>query len=711
MNYRPLIVLAAIVVSSLLAAAPARAQGCVTGISPNPLVVPANAAPVTITVQTSSPDCSWVVTNLPTWLNFPDQFGGTGPGSVRFSRALPNHVDPPRTGSVLIGGVSFPVQQPANPCPLTISPPTVTAPANGGSGSFTVNTTGTSCSYSVSPGDGITITSGQSGSAFPATVSYTVPPNTTSNPQIRSALLSSLGTFFFAPGIGIIQNGAPIVTDAPPHGFLFSVYRPTSGPVHHSPNEIVQLTNTEDPGGQWTASQIPTWLRLTPSSGATPETMTLTVDQAAAAMLAAGVYSADLRLLSSIAPVTPRLIHVTLRVTEAATNTIAPGGYVDTPAQNASGLGGAVAVTGWAVDDVGIARVQVYRDAFGTEPPGPVYLGDATRVRGARPDVVQAFLGGPEVTRAGWGFMILSNMLPNGGNGAFTLFAIAEDIEGHRTLLGARSVTFDNTSSPFPFGTIDFPIQGGTMSGTYANQGWVLAQPGRSIPLNGSTLRLLIDGVVQPNPASYNHARPDVAALFPNPPYANSSGPAAQFTIDTTQLANGLHTMAWTATDDGGVTQGIGSRYVDVRNEQGPITEPLAARSAALVNAVPLATAFVWDRRGFDDREWGLQFAGASVKELRSRPGERIEIAMDTWVWSRACGPFAGYLESGDVAGPLPPGASLDGDRGVFRWMPPAEFAGTFDFAFVRRTCGGPGDDNEERIPLRIVIESQDRVR
>jgi hypothetical protein len=375
---------------------------------------------------------------------------------------------------------------------------------------------------------------------------------------------------------------------------------------------------------------------------------------------------------------------------------------MDTPAESATPYSGAVAASGWAVDDVGIARVQIYRNPVDGEPPVDIYLGDATRIRGARPDIVAAFPGRPEATRAGWGFMILSNMLPYGGNSAFTLSAVAEDIEGHRVTIGQRTVSFDNTNSVFPFGTIDRPIQGGVMSGSsYFNQGWVLAQPGRSIPVDGSTLRLLIDGVAQPNPASYNHARPDVAPLFPDPPYVNSSGPAAQFTIDTTQFTNGIHTIVWTATDNLGVTQGIGSRYVDIQNAQGPMTEALAARSEASLATVPLATAFVWDRKGFDERDWSVQFAGTRTREIKARHGERIEIAIDTWLWSTGCGPFAGYLTNGDVAGPLPPGASLDGEQGMFRWMPPAEFAGTFDFTFVRRTCGG----GEERIPLRITIE------
>ncbi len=701
---RYLVATAAVAAAALVTAAPVRAQGCVTALTPNPLVVPANGAAVTVTVQTAVPECQWAVGNIPVWLNFPDQFGGVGPGTVTFSRAMPNHGGAPRAnpGSVLIGGVALPLEQPGNPCPLTFQPSLITAPANGGAGSFTVNTTGSPCSYAVSDGSGITITSGQTGSSFPATVAFTLAPNTQSASQIRSILVTSLGTFLFAPSVGILQNGSPIATDAPTTGFTFAVHRPSTGPVHVSPAEAVQLTNTEDPDAQWTVTASHPWLLATPAAGATPETVTLTVDPSAVSALPAGAYSAALTFFSSIAPVTPRTISVGLSVTESTTFTHPPGGTMDTPAANSPGLSGAVAVSGWAVDDVGIARVQVYRNPVEGEPPVGIYLGDATRVRGARPDIVGAFPGRPELSRAGWGFMILSNMLPNGGNGTFTLSAVAEDIEGHRTTIGERLVTFDNSNSVFPFGTIDRPIQGGTMSGSsYANQGWVLAQPGRAIPLDGSTLRLLIDGVVQPNAAGYNFPRPDVAPLFPNPPYLNSDGPAAQFIIDTTQFTNGIHTIVWTATDNLGVTQGIGSRYVDIQNPQGPMTEALAARSEVALASVPLATAFVWDRTGFDDREWNLQFAGSRTREIKATRGERIEIAIDTWLWSKGCGPFAGFVKNGDVAGPLPPGASLDGDQGIFRWMPAAEFAGTFDFTFVRRTCGG----GEERIPLRISIE------
>jgi hypothetical protein len=366
-----------------------------------------------------------------------------------------------------------------------------------------------------------------------------------------------------------------------------------------------------------------------------------------------------------------------------------------------------VAVSGWAIDDVGIARVLIYRNSVAGESPGEVFLGQATRVRGARPDVVRApFTFSPGVTSAGWGLMVLTNVLPNGGNGTFVLSAYAEDIEGGRTRLGQTTVTFDNTGSPYPFGTIDVPGQGATVSGMLNNQGWVLAQPGRSIPFDGSTIRLFIDGVERPNVAGYGFARPDVAALFPFPTYPNANGPAAQFALDTTQFADGMRTMVWVVRDDQNVVQGIGSRYIHINNgSASQVMAPIAAeaRSAATVRRIPQSTALLWERLGLDEGSWSLRFAGGVTHEIRQARGERVEVALDTWWWSEGCGPYAAYLMTGDVAEPLPPGASLDGDQGLFRWLPPIEFSGTYEFAFVRKSCRG----REERIPLRVVLEAR----
>jgi hypothetical protein len=62
----------------------------------------------------------------------------------------------------------------------------------------------------------------------------------------------------------------------------------------------------------------------------------------------------------------------------------------------------------------------------------------------------------------------------------------------------------------------------------------------------------------------YNLYRSDIATLFPG--YANTSGAVGYFVLDTTTLSNGMHSIAWSVTDDQGRTDGIGSRFFWVQN-------------------------------------------------------------------------------------------------------------------------------------------------
>jgi hypothetical protein len=139
-----------------------------------------------------------------------------------------------------------------------------------------------------------------------------------------------------------------------------------------------------------------------------------------------------------------------------------PIGSVDTPAQNAAIAEPVIAITGWALDDVGIERVEVFRDCLPFEAaqrPSPcvevlgqrlMYLGVATRVDGARPDVAKIHASLPEANLAGWGFVVPAAQLPDvarsretGGRGPVAFSVIALDREGQRTLLGGapRRVT------------------------------------------------------------------------------------------------------------------------------------------------------------------------------------------------------------------------------------------------------------------------------
>ncbi len=276
----------------------------------------------------------------------------------------------------------------------------------------------------------------------------------------------------------------------------------------------------------------------------------------------------------TITPSEPGYISATLTVTVRVSlpgTTQPPQGAVDTPVENAS-VAGEVPFTGWAVDDIGLSGVSICRAPVPGETtpvtPGScgglnnIFIGNATFVPNARPDVLAAFPGEPLNDQAGWGYMLLSNMLPNGGNGTFTISIVASDLDGHNVQIAVRHINGQNAASLLPFGTIDTPTQGQVVSGTIVNFGWALAQGHNDVAADSSTISVIIDGVVVGHPGP-RAARSDITATFPTYITDHAVG---GFVLDTTTLSNGLHTLAWIVTDSGGATQGIGSRFFTVAN-------------------------------------------------------------------------------------------------------------------------------------------------
>jgi hypothetical protein len=315
---------------------------------------------------------------------------------------------------------------------------------------------------------------------------------------------------------------------------------PQSGGV-----QPIRLTTTCD----WHTQSDAAWVRVSVAVGSGTATIDLTADPNALSTSRTATLTIGSRLVT---------------VTQAGSISQSPFGVVDTPQNGATNITGSLVVTGWALDDVGVARVRILRDPVAGEGDSLVYLGDATFVEGARPDV-QAYLpSAPFATRAGWGLTVLTNMLPNGGNGMFRLHAYAEDIEGRQALLGSRTILCENASAVLPFGTIDTPGQGETVSGTVLNWGWALTPGTATIPADGSTIEVLIDNVVVGRPTRFGLDRADIAALFPG--YTNTNSAVGYYALDTTTLSNGIHTIAWVVRDDMGRAQGIGSRYFFVQN-------------------------------------------------------------------------------------------------------------------------------------------------
>ena len=236
-----------------------------------------------------------------------------------------------------------------------------------------------------------------------------------------------------------------------------------------------------------------------------------------------------------------------------------PFGSFDTPI-NGTTVASSVAVTGWALDNSEIENVKIYRG----ETNNLIYIGDAVLVEGARPDVAALYPDYPNNTKAGWGYMLLTNFLPNGGNGTFKIHAIASDNEGNSIILDTKTIHVDNANAVKPFGAIDTPTQGGSASGSsFINWGWVLTPQPNIIPTDGSTIRVWVDGLNVGQP-TYNIYRNDIADFFPD--YANSSGAVGYFSLDTTLYENGVHTIQWTAKDSAGNSDGIGSRYFTVND-------------------------------------------------------------------------------------------------------------------------------------------------
>ena len=234
--------------------------------------------------------------------------------------------------------------------------------------------------------------------------------------------------------------------------------------------------------------------------------------------------------------------------------TSGPFGSFDGPA-NGSIVAGEVALTGWALDDAGVTSVDIYANG--------VFVGNPVFISGARPDVATAYWPYPSNARAGWGYMLLSNFLPNNGTGNFTFTAYANDADGHRAFLGQKLVTFNNSVSQKPFGTIDTPGQGATVTGIITNFGWALAPQPNLIPTDGSTIEVYVDGQYLGHPV-YNNYRSDIAGAFPG--LRNSNGAIGYIRIDTRALANGTHTIGWIVRDSAGHAEGIGSRYFTVKN-------------------------------------------------------------------------------------------------------------------------------------------------
>ncbi|MCP4151612.1 MAG: hypothetical protein GY757_27965 [bacterium] len=484
------------------------------------------------------------------------------------------------------------------------------------------------------------------------------------------------------------------------HTFHFSA---TSDGRYNTPAQSLYVANGRRGTLNWQAASDRSWLQVTPTGSAGSQAeVSVSLDGTG---LAPGTYSGTATFTAANTVNSPQRVRVLLTVKESG-ETAAPFGVFSTPG-NESNVNSSIPVTGWALDDFGVETVKIYREAG----QGLAYIGDAQLVKGARPDVETAYPDYPIASKAGWGYMLLTNFLP-GGDGTFVLHAVAVDVEGNSSDLGTKTIYVDNGSAVKPFGALDTPQQGETISGSaYDNFGWALTPQPNTIPFDGSTLNVWIDGVEAGQP-QYNRYREDIAQLLPG--YNNSNGAMGQFTLDTTLYENGVHTIAWSVADDAGNVDGIGSRYFSIRNSSsdsagsygmastkkkgnrfGPkpfvktALQPKSCKKGVDVQAGQQTAKPAASQKGITVKT-GSRHGDKGQKIVPGKDGkwlikigelERLEI--DFHKKAGIGNPLKGFLMVGKKYRPLPIGSTLDVEQGIFYWQPGPGFVGKYRFLFM----------------------------
>jgi len=423
----------------------------------------------------------------------------------------------------------------------------------------------------------------------------------------------------------------------------------------------------------WRASTQNDWIQIRPTNGNGEGKIETEIN---ATGLAPGTHTGTVVVEDANAFNSPQTVDVQLTV-YAPGEENNPFGSFDTPVNLTEGITGAIPVTGWVLDDIGVEKVDIWRDPAASETSvhtdGLIYIGDAVFVKGARQDVEAAYPNYPQNDRAGWGYMMLTNFLPNQGNGTYLIHAIAHDSSGSAVTLGIKTITCSNNSAVKPFGTIDEPKQGAEISGLKWNSGWALTPQPNEIPKDGSTIWIWIDGKKEENPY-YNQYREDIATLFPD--YANSYGAVGAYLIDTTAYANGVHTIAWSVKDNAGNSDGIGSRFFSVSNFSGTTT--------------PLPAVEVLRYR--PDEEGRLKIHTDGPQQIEIEELERIEMKFSGSSGHRYIGWGKNKSQS------LPIGSTLDKEKGIFYWMPGPGFLGTHTLHFAVT------DERFISKPVQIVV-------
>lgn len=526
-----------------------------------------------------------------------------------------------------------------------------------------------------------TVESGFSGDVTPAADGYTFDPASASLDNVTA---------------DINQDFSGQSDEPPPHLSL-DLTRLNFGVISSGPQTGTQRLIIANKGGgamDWSIASSADWISVSPTSGTGDALVYISIN---ASGFSKGRKSGTLTVTSDGVAGSP--VTVAVNVTTYGIGDVgAPLGSFDTPADGTVARG-SIPVTGWAIDDIEISTLKIYSQFSGSSQQN--YIGQANFVAGARPDIETAYPDFPRNSSAGWGYMLLTHYLP-GGDGDHTIYAVATDTEGNHVTLGSKSITIDNANAVKPFGAIDTPAQGGDASGSsFVNWGWVLTPQPNSIPINGSTLKVWVDGVYVGQPV-YNIYRADIAGYFPG--YSNTNGAVGYFYLDTTQYISGIHTIQWTATDTNGNTDGIGSRFFTAINARvNRSTDSRTSRECSVGDeSAPVKVGadsinhFLQDIsspldifRGYNDEVpvETINADDAGTYHVSAYQLERlvIELARGDRVRLR----ISGFTVVNNELKPLPPGSVISQKDHRFYWQPGPALFGHYNLVFLIREENG----------------------